>query len=39
MHGTGWYQKPFKSTHDLDFSSHTNDLEKRPLQELLYVQE
>ena len=35
--GTEWDQNPFKSTHDSDCLSHTNDLDKLPLQELLYV--
>ena len=35
--GTEQDHNPFKSTHDSDSSSHTNDWDKHPLQELLYV--
>ena len=33
--GTEWDQNPFESTHDSDRLIHTNDWDKRPLQELL----
>ena len=35
--GTEWHQNPFVSTHDSDCLSHTIDLDKLSLQELLYV--
>ena len=35
--GTEWDQNPFDSTHHSDCSSYTNDLDKLPLKELLYL--